>query len=244
VSRTSRLPALLRAAGGLLPLLGLGLGTARAGPPPRGAQAVETALARGDSLFRAGDFRGAMGAYAAAAPGGRADPLLAYDLGATAHRLGRLPEAVLWYRRAARPLVSDLWPDPWLAENLAAARRSLGTGPPRPRGRARWAARREELRAAGALLAWAALAIYLLPGRRNTRRRAVAALALLAVASFGAGEWLARRGPRAAVLLAPCGPLPAGSEVWVEPAPSSGNRLQVTGGPACPAAAIGLVEPP
>jgi tetratricopeptide (TPR) repeat protein len=254
VSRTYLPLALLRAGGGLLPLLLLAPGpdlAARADPRPASTATREerdpaAMLAQGDRLFREGDFRSAMRAYESAAAGGPADPLLAYDLGVAAHRLGRLPVAVLWYRRAARPLV----PDPWLAENLAAARQSLGAAPPRPRGIAFWAAHRDELHVAGILLAWAALALYALPSRRRKgasakRGRMIAALALLSLASFGAGEWLARRGPRAAVLLAPCGALPAGSEVWVEPAPSRGDDLRVSsGGPACPAAAIGLVDPP
>ncbi len=182
------------------------------------------------------------------------DPILAYDLGVAAHRLGRLPEAILWYRRAARPGLADLWPDPWLAENLAQARQALGLGPPRPRGIAFWAAHEAELELAGVLLAWGALALHLArrPAGATGRPRAsgsaagavLAMLAVLAAASFGAGAWLARRGPRAAVLLAPCGGLSAGSEVWgvwSEPGPA---RFQVSGGgPACPASAIGLVEP-
>ncbi len=186
-----------------------------------------SALRTGNRLFRRGDLRGAVEAYRAADPEALAgDPVLAYNLATALHRLGRLPEAVLWYRRAARLLGSD----PWLSENLERARAALASprlGPPpllAPLLLHPWL-----LPAGAALAAWAALLVQAASLRRRRAfpspsrpsrggRAATAAAAGLLLA--GALLWvthlaLPRLGPRPAVLLAPCGDaLPAGSEVW------------------------------
>lgn len=195
-------------------------------------------LAEGNRLFRTGRLEAAMVAYA---PGWQAarEPALAYNLGTTAHHLGRLPEAVLWYRRAA----VDLPDDPWLRDNMALARRTLGPPTaPAPGPLAIAAAHRDLLRWAGVALAWAALPLALV--RRRAARWGLAAAALFAWIVFAAGSLLAIAGPRPAVLLADCGQeLVAGSEVWVTPA---GGGFRVLGTPVdfrCPAAAVGLVEP-
>jgi hypothetical protein len=203
----------------------------------------EEALRAGNRLFEAGDLEAALEAYAAGwgAASTPSDPLLAYNLGATAHHLGRIPEAVLWYRRAEAAALDD----PWLRENLAIARRSLGMPPEGPRSPwGLWARGGRWLALAGVILAWAALALLL------ARRRA-APVALLAGVTFAAGLLLALRGPRAAVLLEDCSAreelpqdLPAGSEVWVTPDGNGGWR--VLGGPRglrCPGPAVGLVVP-
>ena len=107
----------------------------------------------------------------------------------------------------------------------------------------RWARRAlDALAPLGCLLAWAALAVQLAALRRHGPRRPALALifALAGGALFAAGVLLARRGPRQAVLLAPCGGLPAGAEVWVS------GGLVVLGEDAeaaCPAPAVGLVDP-
>src|SRR5262245_59538298 len=94
-----------------VPLLLLLLGMAAPHPPSDAA----AALREGNRRFHAGDLEEAMEAYAAGYDG--ADPLLAYNLGTTAHHLDRLPEALLWYRRA---IASDSGGagNPWLRDNL------------------------------------------------------------------------------------------------------------------------------
>jgi hypothetical protein len=179
-----------------------------------------------------------MAAYAAGWRASRA-PVLAYNLGATAHQLGRLPEALLWYRRAAEALPGDLW----LRDNLALARRALGPPPAPPPGPwALLAAQRDRLRWAGVGLAWTALPLALL--RRRAARGAAAAAGALAVAAFVLGSWLAAAGPQAAVLVDDCGELAPGAEIWVRPADGG---FRVLGAPAvlrCAASAVGRVGPP
>ncbi len=114
---------------------------------------------------------------------------------------------------------------------------------------------------AAILLAWAALPLLLLAGRGGRRSRArqtaAAALAVLAAACFAAGQLAGPLagplispltgglGPRAAVLLAACGSLAAGSEVWVREAGGDVPGWQVLGtdGSACPSDSVGLVTP-
>jgi tetratricopeptide (TPR) repeat protein len=196
-------------------------------------------LVEGNRHFRAGRLDAAIAAYAAGWRVSR-EPALAYNLGTAAHQLGRLPEAVLWYRRAAVALPAD----PWLRDNLALARQALGPpAVPAPGPRALLAAQRDRLRWAGVALVWAALPLALLRGR--AARRGFALAALLGAAAFATGTWLAYAGPQPAVLLDDCAPeLPAGAEVWVEPA---GDGFRVLGAPGdrrCPAGTVGRVTPP
>jgi hypothetical protein len=167
------------------------------------------------------------------------EPVLAYNLGTAAHQLGRLPEAVLWYRRAQAALPGD----PWVRDNLELARRALGpVATPAPGPLALLAARRGLLRWGGVGLAWAALPLALLRGR--AARRSLGAAVLLAAAAYGAGAYLGRAGPHAAVLLEDCGEgLAAGAEVWVA---AAAGGYRVLGAPAelrCPAVTVGRVAP-
>ncbi len=193
-------------------------------------------LREGNRLFRAGELEEALGAYEA---GWRVtgDPVLAYNLGTTAQRLGRLPEAVLWYRRAE----GGLGGDPWLRDNLAAARQALG-GAAVPAGPmallAEW---REQMKWAGLALAWVAVPLAWVRGRGA--RWGVVGVGLLAVLLFAGGTVLELRGPFPAVLLEPCGEsLAAGGEVWVVPSVGGDRVLGAPGGLVCPAGAVGQVE--
>jgi hypothetical protein len=207
----------------------------------------EQALEDGNRLFRQGQVEEALTAYKGGYRG--AEPLLAYNLGTAAHQLGRLPEALLWYRRALVDTgAAD--PDPWLLDNLSAVRGQLGAPPvPLP---TRWAVLADHRRLwSGLLLAlsWAAVTLALAAHRRRGHRglaraadavtvaAAVVTLAVLAV------RWAT---PWPAVLLAPCGPegeLPAGSEVWVRPGTTI-HRVMRAGAPPlpCNAEAVGLVS--
>lgn len=221
-------------------LLLLASGSALACPAAPPADPPIAALKEGNRLHRQGDLTRAMEVYEAAYDPRAPDPLLAYNLGTTAHQLDRLPEAVLWYRRAATALGSD----PWVEGNLSLARRALGAPVlPPPRLFAWWRARRDLLRGAGIVLAWAALLTLAL--RPRGRRVWPVALAVAALAAYAAGalpRWL---GPRPAVLLAACPgpdrPLPAGTEVWLRGRPGAWT---IAGAPgvACPEGAIALVE--
>jgi len=253
-----------------LPLWWLGPGAGRRAPAaeraadPVGARA---ALREGNRLLRAGDAERALAAWAAGwhGGGGGEEAALAYNLATTAHRLGRRPEAVLWYRRAEAAGGGDAW----LAENLALARAELGAPRSAPAGvRGRLAAHPAALPGLAAALSWLAAALLgtaLLgagegrpaaaagasrAGRASTAtrlRRAGLAAGAAALAAWAAGAAIAAGAPRPAVLSAACpaesGELPAGSELWVRPA--EGGRWRIAGGPpgtVCPAESVGLVE--
>jgi hypothetical protein len=202
-----------------------------------------TSLLEGNRRFRAGDLEGAMQSYVEGYRTSDPDPVLAYNLGVTAQRLDRLPEAILWYRRAA----ATSGDDPWLAHNLEIARASLSV-PERPAPSwASWIERRRRLVVAGIVLAWA-VPLLLLLRPSGMRRWGLLTTALLSCLSFAAGSLAERIGPRAAVLLEDCaaagGDLAAGSEVWV--VPRDGGSWRVLGSPEglrCPARAVGLIEP-
>lgn len=200
----------------------------------------EDALARGNRLFERDDVEAALEAYALAwrNGGSKADGVLAYNAGTCALRLGRLPEALLWYRRAETALPGD----PWLRENLAFTRHALGE--PLEAGPA-WGL---SLPLLAVTLAWTAFLLVVL--RRRPPRGLLLLLALLSCAVFlaglagVAGKLPGRFGPRAAVLLLPCGGLPAGSEVRVRSL--DGGEWRIVGeesGARCPAEAVGLVRP-
>jgi len=271
--------ALVLAAAGLA-LAPLGwLGTRRSEPmrpepaPQVAADATEpvdarTALREGNRRLRAGDPERAIAAWEAGWLGGGSgeEAALAYNLATTAHRLGRRPEAVLWYRRAERAGAGDAW----LTENLALARAELGAGRLAAGGAGGWlAARPAALPALAAALSWLAaglLAAGLLAGRghapaagsaavapadraRHARRLHAAGLAAgaVALAAWAAGALIAAGAPRPAVLLAVCpaadGELAAGSELWVRPAESGGWRIAgEPRGTVCPPESVGLLE--
>lgn len=200
----------------------------------------DTALAEGNRLFQEDEIEAALDAYARGWTGdgspaaGALAGVLAYNAGTCALRLGRLPEALLWYRRAEVAIPGD----PWLRDNLAHTRQILG-GDPAEEGSPSWG---RSLAFVGVALAWAALLLVVLT--RHPSRALLALLALLACATFAAGMIPGRFRPRAAVLLLPCGGLPAGSEVRVRPLDGGGwrivgerDRLR------CPAEGVGLVGP-
>lgn len=232
--------------------------TAALGAPPTVDPGA--ALREGNHLFRGGDLDKALEAYAAGWNG--EDPVLAYNLGTTAHHLGRLPEALLWYRRARRA-ETGLDDDPWLRDNLRLVREQLRAESPVPAETAGWRAwafwmdfwmddrpRLLYLVYPGIALAWATLLLLVLPVPPPLRRRAVAPAALVSCLAFSAGMLLPRIGARPAVLLEDCkgaaGGLPAGSEIWAAPAPDGGWRIlggRREKGLRCPAGAVGLVDP-
>jgi tetratricopeptide (TPR) repeat protein len=205
--------------------------------------AASNALEEGNRLFRQGQLVAAMEAYAAGYSPRHPDPVLAYNLGTTAHHLGRLPEAVLWYRRAARLAGGDRW----LKDNLELARQSLGNKPLWPPGPPGWFVRhRLALQVGGVLLAWAALGALLIRFPSDWRWGLALALASVAAAVFASGYLGLPGSPRAAVLLQACeagsDPLPAGSEVWVGP-DDSGWRISGKPDGICPEETVALVEP-
>jgi tetratricopeptide (TPR) repeat protein len=204
----------------------------------------EDFLAEGNRRFEQDDVEAALAAYARGYTGGGSplDGVLAYNAGTCALRLGRLPEALLWYRRAEAATPGD----PWLRDNLALTRRALGDPAEEDSAWGSWSANRRRLALAGVALAWATVLLFVLV--RRLPRSLLALFALLACAAFAAGTLLDRFGPRAAVLLAACPArgtgLPAGSEVRVRPAEGGGwHVLGETRKLRCPAEAVGLVEP-
>jgi hypothetical protein len=244
-------------AGRLLPVLALaataalGFAPSSTGSPPD----PETALREGNRRFHEGDFEGAMEAYAAGwERTAGADPVLAYNLGTTAHHLERLPEALLWYRRAEAARGGA---DPWLSDNLELVRAQLdasSTEVVSQRSSGGWGFwmgilmdRRRQLALLGAVLAWGVLPALFLTRSPRARRAAVAVVAVLAGLPFLGAFLLDLRGPRAAVLLRDCpgpgGGLVAGSEVRVFPEPDGRWRVPEGGGDflVCPAEVVGLV---
>ncbi|RMH20168.1 MAG: hypothetical protein D6696_08760 [Acidobacteria bacterium] len=201
------------------------------------------ALNEGNRLFRDGRLEEAAAAYEAGWDPASPHPTLAYNLGTTLHHLDRLPEAILWYRRAG-----DAAPDPWLEENLWLARRTLGSQVLPAGGVEGLISRhRQALRLAAAAVAW--LVLGLLVALPRTPAWVLVLLAALA-ASLYAGAGLAERfGARPAVLLADCstpaGDLPAGTEAWVRPLAGERYRIVARSADAvCPAPAVALIEPP
>ena len=173
-----------------------------------------SALREGNRLFREGRVEEAHEAYLRGYDADLPHSILFYNLGTTAHHLGRLPEAILWYRRA-----ETLSPrDPWLRDNLEIARDTLGLRPYSAPGFSGEIVRNARaLYYLAALLAWAGALLWLLRGRHPP----LVPLVLLGSGLLVyAGTLLASRSaPAAAVLIEDCtstaGDLPAGSEVWV-----------------------------
>ncbi|MDX1643315.1 MAG: hypothetical protein R3244_03045 [Thermoanaerobaculia bacterium] len=232
-----------RIAAGTLVLLLVAAGgwsssAARAAP----ADAVE-ALREGNRLFREGRLEPAYAAYLegwnAAAP----HPVLLYNLATTAHHLGRLPEAVLWYRRAAAVNPDD----PWAKENLEQARAALGLEPyPPPGFAAHIAHHRTLVHSAAAALAWAGLLLWIVRPRRSVRL--AAGLGMVALLVYGGAVLAARTAATAAVLLEDCSDadadLPAGSEIWLVGASDESYETVVHGTTVrCPASAVAPIHP-
>ncbi len=200
----------------------------------------QAALNEGNRLFREGQVEAAVTSYiegySAAAP----HPTLLYNLGTALHHLDRLPEAILWYRRAA---TSD---DPWLEENLWLARRSLGSQILPAAGIIGWLSRHDQAIALFAIgLSW--IVFFLLITNSRFPRWLLIAGAALAMTLYGLAMFSERWGPQPAIVLEDCltaaGDLPAGTEAWVRR--TTGDRWSISGvnGAVCPPEAVELVFP-
>ncbi len=223
------------------------------------ADAAEAALHEGNRLFRAGRIEAAVAAYLEGYSPQAPHPTVCYNLGTALHHLDRLPEAVLWYRRAARSggaveafnwrptgATSRLWQaqDPWLEENLWLARRGLGSQVLPPAGPQGWlAGHTGSMRSAAVAIAW--ITLLLVVARDKIPFRAVIAVAGLAISIYGGAAAVERWGPRPAVILQDClsraGQLPAGTEAWVRPDPG-GWRVSGSAGRTCPPEAVELIR--
>lgn len=198
------------------------------------------ALNEGNRLFRSGQLEDAVDAYSRGWAPHAAHPTLVYNLGTTLHHLGRIPEAVLWYRRAGEV------EDPWLQDNLFLARRTLGSQS-LPVGGVDGLLRKWDrgLRLAAIILSWLVLAWAL--ARPNAPVWALVALAAVALALYGTAWTHARWGAKPAVLLADCstgaGDLPAGTEAWVRPAADGSWRIAASSeDTVCPPDTIALID--
>ncbi len=199
------------------------------------------ALANGNQAVLDGDLEAATLAYQSGYEPGAVHPALAYNLGTTLHQLGRLPEAILWYRRASE---AEKTGDPWLEDNLLLARRTLGSqiaGQP-----GAWAELRRNagsLIAVSLLFSWLGATIWQLA----PRRRALAFSGLILAVVLQSAAWLSfELAANEAVLLQDCktsaGTLPAGSELWVV---SEETRFRIAGSrdATCPAEGLELIHP-
>lgn len=204
-----------------------------------------------DELAPRAELEASLARHAAAwtAESGEARRLAAYNAGTVALQLGRLPEAVLWLRRAE---VGAWGQDGWTADNLAAVRRLVDGGEPSLATKWSLVARAAPwLSWGGVALAWTAFGLGLARGARPSQsmrsrsRRTLGALAAAGLLYF-TGFALARWGPREAVLLQECPGLPAppGREVWVLPGAEAVRVLGPAPARPCPAASVGLVEEP
>ncbi len=214
---------------------------AAAGDRPPGDPSA--ALSDGNRLFRDGRLEAAVAAYLAGAAEGEPHPTLCYNLGTALHHLDRLPEAVLWYRRAAESGAGD----PWLEDNLWLARRALGSRALPPGSVLGWLRQQAGgVRLAAVVIAW--LTLLLVTVQPGIPIRAVAAAALSAAAIYGGAAAIERWGPQPAVILQACptgaGELPAGTQAWVSPAPGGHWRISGAGDAVCPADTVALVHPP
>lgn len=198
------------------------------------------ALAEGNRLFRGERLEEAIDAYRQGWDPAAPHPTLVYNLATTLHRLERLPEAILWYRRAA-----EISRDPWLEDNLWLARRTLGSQTLPPGGvdglLARWGG---TLRIAAVVCAWA---VALLVVAARAPRWLPVALAVLAFALYGMAAAGERWAARPAVVMRDCsteaGDLPAGTEAWVRPLADGRWRIAARSTDAiCPPEAVALVE--
>lgn len=198
------------------------------------------ALNEGNRLFRDGRLEEAAAAYRAGFDPRAPHPTLVYNLGTTLHHLDRLPEAILWYRRAGDS------EDAWLRDNLWLARRTLGSQSLPPGGFDGLMGRHAgAFSIAGIVMAW--LAVALIAIRRAPRWSWLSALGL-ALGLYGVAVAGAHWASRPAVLLQDCradaGELPAGTEAWVRPRDDGQWRIAARDAALCPADAVALVQPP
>ena len=92
------------------------------------AASSEAALEQGNRFFDRDELEPALRAYAAgySGAGSPLDAALASNAGTCALRLGRLPEALLWFRRAEAAALTD----PGVRNDLSLVRQALGAVPP------------------------------------------------------------------------------------------------------------------
>lgn len=226
----------------VLGLLALAVAVSGSEPPASGEPPVDPqrALHEGNRLFRDGRVEAAVEAYLAGHAPGSPHPTLIYNLGTALHHLERLPEAVLWYRRAGDVA------DPWLTDNLWLARRGLGSQILPAGG---WLGRLgrhvDALQLAAVAVGWAVLLLVI--ARPRTSGWLLLAAALTAGSLYGAGAAVERWGPRPAVLVQDCftpdAELPAGTEAWVRPAADGRWSISGTSGVSCPPETVELVFP-
>jgi len=173
-------------------------------------------LEEGNRLFRLGRLEEALAVYRAGWDPKHPHAVLAYNLGTAAHHLGRLPEAVLWYRRAAAVSEGDLW----LTENLERARESLAAPRPGPPGLlARLVGHTAGLWILAAVAGWIGLLLQmtgLAHPEGASRWRPADGLVVITLVLAAAALVIPRLAPEPAVVLEACGDgaLPAGAEVW------------------------------
>lgn len=200
----------------------------------------QTAVLEGNQLFRNGQVEEAVEVYRAGYAPERPHPTLLYNLGTALHHLDRLPEAILWYRRAAE---SD---DPWLQENLWLARRSLGSQTLPPTGFLGWLSRNPRAPIlAAVLVSWLTLLLVALRPRAAIWLAATGGI--LAVALLASRVAVEHWGLYPAVVLEDCstelGDLPAGTEAWVRRGAEGGWIVSGAGATRCPADSLALVDP-
>lgn len=221
----------------ILLLLGLTL------TAPATAQSEQvSALREGNRLFREGRLEEAYAAYQGGHDDSEPHAVLSYNLGTAAHHLDRLPEAILWYRRAAEENPGD----PWLQENLEMARAALGLRPyPEPGLLGAVSRHSVLLYYLAAVIAWIGTALWI----ARPRSSLTAPLVLMAVGLTIYGLVLAadRLAPVPVVLTvdcsAPTGDLPAGSETWV--VRRSETEVEVAAGSLtlpCPADTVAAIR--
>lgn len=208
--------------------------------PALADEGSQAAVLEGNQLFRNGQIAEAvetyMGGYSPESP----HPTLLYNLGTALHHLDRLPEAILWYRRAAG---SD---DPWLQENLWLARRSLGSQTLAPAGALGWLSQNPRLPTlAAVVVSWVTL-LFIILGPRGGIWPVVAG-GLLTLGLLGAGAAVRHWGLQPAVMLQDCstalGDLPAGTEAWVRRGTDGTWLVSGAGTAGCPDDSLALVAP-
>ncbi len=211
--------------------------TESAAPSPGKLDAL-SALQEGNRLFEAGDLAGAVSTYRLGYDPRQPNLTLTYNLATALHHSERLPEAILWYRRA----MSD---DPWVEENLWLARKSLGSQRLPLTGFRGWLVTHGP-RAADALVAWvwlACLGAVVLPGNRLRPAVAAAGMGTLLYLALAVA---ATRTPKAVVFLEDCETgsveLPAGTEAWAVRT-QQGWEIASAENAVCPESSLGLVNP-
>lgn len=197
------------------------------------------ALAEGNRHFRDGRLEEALASYRLGWVPENPHPTLVYNLATTLHHLDRLPEAILWYRRA------ETSGDPWLEENLWLARRSLGSQVFPPSGLVGGLAQiTGPLFWLAVIFAWAGCAFLAMQRFGNWP---VLVCAILSALLYSGAQAVERWGPGPAVLLVDCtspaGDLPAGTEAWVRPSIDGGWQVSGTLGVVCPPDSLELISP-